>query len=106
MTAKHIASLDTNAQTLVTDSIAWMDQYWDERAGLLWSPGDRVDPHHPHPVGPHIGGESGWYALGLLLRNTRGDLERAIRFLDTILSYQFDEPSQPYHGTFYRALEE
>jgi hypothetical protein len=40
------------------------------------------------------------------VRNQPGDTERAVRALDTVLRYQFDEPGQPYHGTFYRAPEE
>ncbi len=104
--AKHIHSLDPKAQQLVEASLAWMDNYWDEAAGLLWSPGEVADPHQPRPAGIHMVRESGWYALGLLMRNASGDLERAIRALDVMLTYQFDEPGRPYHGTFLRAPEE
>jgi hypothetical protein len=50
--------------------------------------------------------ESAWYALGLFLRNGSGDVERAIRALEAILTFQFDEPGKVYHGTFYREPEE
>jgi hypothetical protein len=105
---KHIHSLNPNAQQLAAASVAWMDIYWDDAVGLLWSPGDVADPfqQHPQPTGFHMVRESGWYALGLLLRNKRGDFERAIRILDVVLSCQFDEPGRPYHGTFSCAPEE
>ena len=103
---KHIHSLEPNAQQLVAASVAWMDNYWDEAAGLLWSPDDVADPHHPHLADYHLVRESGWYALGLLIRDNEHDLDRAIRALDVILTHQFDEPDQPYHGTFLRAPEE
>ncbi len=106
MSAKTIASLDPNAQQLLTASVAWMDQYWDEAMGLLYSPGDVADPRHPQPDVSHMVRESAWYALGLFLRSRPGDSQRAIRALETILSYQFDEPAKVYHGTFYRAPEE
>jgi hypothetical protein len=106
MSAKHVGSLDANAQQLLTTSVAWMDHYWDEATGLLRSPDDVADPHHPQPGLDHMVRESAWYALGLLLRNNPGDGERAIRALEAILTHQFDEPDKVYHGTFYRAPEE
>jgi len=63
-------------------------------------------PALSQPAGHHLVRESGWYALGLLIRDNEHDLERALRALDVILTHQFDEPGQPYHGTFLRAPEE
>ncbi len=98
--------LDANAQQLLSASSAWMDQYWDEALGLLRSPGDVADPLHPQPGLDHMVRESAWYALGLLLRNGPGDVERAVRALGAVLTNQFDEPGRVYHGTFCRAPEE
>ena len=106
MAARHIGSLDANAQQLLSASVAWMDRYWDEAMGLLWSPGDVADPRRPQPGDGHMVRESAWYALGLLLRNGPGDVQRAIRALAAVLTYQLDEPDKVYHGTFYRAPEE
>lgn len=106
MSAKTIASLDPNAQQLLTASVAWMDQYWDEAMGLLHSPGDVADPRHPQPDDSHMVRESAWYALGLFLCNRPGDVQRAMRALEAILTCQFDQPDKVYHGTFYRAPEE
>jgi hypothetical protein len=106
MSRAHGGSLDANARQLLNASSAWMDQYWDEALGLLWSPGDVADPLYPQPGPNHMVRESAWYALGLFLRNAPGDVTRAIRALEAILTYQFDEPGQVYHGTFHRAPEE
>ena len=106
MVTKHLDRFDPNAWQLVASSIEWMDRYWDESMGLLWNPGEEADPRHPQPAEHHLVRESGWYALGSLIRDDEHDLERAIRALDVILTHQFDEPDQPYHGTFLRAPEE
>ena len=102
----HGGPLDANARQLLSASSAWMDQYWDEARGLLWSPGDVADPLHPQLGLDHMVRESAWYALGLFMRNAPGDVERAVRALGAILTDQFDEPGQTYHGTFRRAPEE
>ena len=36
------------------------------------------------------------------MRQERGDIARALAIIKTIMSYQFDEPSTRYHGTFFR----
>lgn len=79
----------------------WMENDWDEAAGLLWASGDThlVNAHHT------IRG-SVWYAFGLLMRNRAGDDARAVRVIETILHYQFDAPERVFHGTFLRAPEE
>jgi len=104
--AKDMTSLDNNTRDLLAASLSWADRFWDEAMGLLWSPGNIADLDHPDASGSHTVRDSAWYALGLLLRNAPGDTERAIRIVDTVLRYQFDEPGQPYHGTFYRTPEE
>ena len=79
------------------NATAWMDSFWDEQAGLLRDPdgGDR-----------HLVRETSWYALGLLQRDERGDVDRARRALEAVLGAQFNSPGQPWHGTFARAPEE
>ncbi len=99
-------SHDANAQQLLDASSGWMDGYWDEARGLLWSPGDVADPLHPKLGPDHMVKESAWYALGLFLRNAPGDAQRAIRALGAILTNQYDEPGRVYHGTFRVTAEE
>ncbi len=103
---KSLSSLPAKARDLLTTSMTWADKFWDESAGLLWSPGNIADLERVNQSGGHTVRDSAWYALGLLLRNGPGDSERAVRVLDVILGRQFNEPDKPYHGTFNRALEE
>ncbi len=104
--AKSINDLDANARDLLSTGMAWADHFWDEKVALLWSPGDTADLQRVAKTGTHTVRDSIWYALGLLLRDGAGDAGRAARVIAAVLSYQFDEPGQPYHGTFYRAPEE
>ena len=78
----------------------WMEDCWDEAAGLLLGTGDAklTTPHHA------IRG-SVWYAFGLLMRDGRATA-RAVRVIDTVLNNQLDAPGRIFHGTFLRAPEE
>ncbi len=103
---KQLESLAPNAQQLAAESVAWIDRFWDEAAGLLWSPGDAPDPQTFDAPIYHLVRDSAWYALGLFLRNRGDDAARAVRILEAVLANQYDAPDQPYHGTFRRAPEE
>jgi hypothetical protein len=76
---------------------AFMDPLWDPDLGLIRTPFDQGGP---------IVRETAWYANGLLTRNGPGDLQRATVALETVASFQYDAPGQPYHGSFRRAPDE
>jgi hypothetical protein len=103
---KTASDLDANARDLLSAGMTWGDRFWDDEMGLLWGPGDQPGPQESGPKTTHMVRDSAWYALGLLVRNGAGDTERAIRVLDVVLRYQFNEPGQVYHGTFYRTPQE
>jgi hypothetical protein len=103
MPEKHLDQLDAPARDLAERSIAWMDGCWDEAAGLFRMPDDSIYGHRHAGVPGHLVRGTAWYALGLLLRDAPGDRERAARAIDTVLTYQFDAPGQPYHGTWRRS---
>src|SRR5581483_127894 len=103
MTAKHFTSLRPYTLDLVEHSVNWMDQYWDQHAGLLAMKTYERLSHLP--MVHHIR-ETSWYALGLLQRGSDTDKQRACHALETILKYQFDEPEAAYDGTWYRFPEE
>jgi hypothetical protein len=87
-----------------TRTTSWMDDLWDADTALLWNPpGSFDDVTGPRTV--HLVRESAWYALGLLRRDEPGDRDRAERTLTSVLDHQYDEPSQPWHGTFVRFPE-
>lgn len=84
---------------------AWMDRTWDDDVGLLWNPAGAFDDVTGGPRTVHLVRESAWYALGLLRRGGPADRDRAARVLGTVLDHQYDEPGQPWHGTFVRFPE-
>jgi hypothetical protein len=106
MAEMHLDQLDAPARDLAERSIAWMDGCWDEAAGLFRMPDDSIYEHGQAGVPGHLVRSTAWYALGLLLRDAPGDHARACRAIGTVLTYQFDAPGQPYHGTWYRSPHE
>lgn len=97
---------DLNENTLYwfEKSIKWMDNLWSKEMSLCKSPANRDDTDNM-PV-RHTIRNSVWYATGLLMRQEDVDVERAQQIITAIMTYQFDEPSTVYHGTFYRAPSE
>jgi hypothetical protein len=106
MAETHLDALDATARDLAQRSIAWMDGCWDAAANLFRVPDDALYEAGQAGVPAHLVRETGWYALGLLLRDDPGDRERAAQAIDVVLTYQFDTPGQPYHGTWYRSPHE
>jgi hypothetical protein len=92
----------TGAVTAATT--AWMDRWWDDDAGLLWNPPGSFD-EVVTPRSVHLVRETAWYAVGLLRRDDPGDRARATAALSAVLGHQYDEASQPWHGTFVRFPE-
>ena len=88
--------LHPHAQSLAVESLRWSEQWWDAPSSLL-DVGFEGKP---------IVRDSCWFALGLLLRNGKGDVERARAIIDAVLATQFDEPGAAYHGTFPRWIGE
>lgn len=106
MSAKSLDTLDGPARDLLAHAMRWMDARWDTAAGLLAATPDDAYSDHRSDVTVHVVRESSQYALGLLMRGQHGDVERACQTLAAVLAWQFDEPQQPYHGTWRRAPEE
>jgi len=103
---KTLHMLDPTVRETTLAAMEWTDQFWDGRAGFIWDT-DAESPSRSGRIGRrHLLRETSWYAVGLLLRNQRGDLERAIQAIEAVLKQQIDEPGQPYDGTFQRSPEE
>lgn len=106
------ASLDKNSRALFATAMQWGDRYYDAQTSLC------MKPEAPSllPIDPHSGAvpgqkffmvrESSWYAVGLLLRDEKGDRARAARVLDAVLKQQFHTPGKTWDGTFRRTPNE
>lgn len=95
----------------LTKSLEWADQQWNEEYSLIEMPLDRKEYEAIKQkyagyegIREHYYGvrDSVWYATGLLMRQNEGDVSRALRIIEAIMTYQFDEPEAVYHGTFFR----
>ncbi|MGA7341617.1 MAG: hypothetical protein WBX18_13520, partial [Terracidiphilus sp.] len=100
-----VGSLSKNSREIFLTSMQWGDQYFDAQADLCRTP--------PSPafaelrLAPHMMvRESTWYALGLLLRDQKGDRERAAEILRVVLKQQYHEPGKVWDGTFRRTPSE
>lgn len=104
MTSLNFDQLDRESQSLISEAMAILGEWWDDEVGLI----RQTDDEYPLPLpnAPHMIRESVMYALGLLIRSQPGDIVQANRIIKLALTYQFNEPDQPYHGTFYRFPEE
>jgi hypothetical protein len=103
MAETRLDQLDDHARDLAGRSMAWMDRCWDDEAGLFRTPGDAIYEAGKLGVPGHLVRETGWYALGLMLRDGPGDQARALRAIDAQLSFQYDAPGAVYHGTWRRS---
>src|SRR6185312_13001555 len=100
-----LASLTPNARQIFLDSMHWGDHYFDPQTQFLLSPNSQENSE-PSGKRHYTVRASGWYALGLLLRNNKGDNERAIHILNAILSMLYNEPGKRWDGTFRRSSGE
>jgi hypothetical protein len=101
----NLASLTPNARQIFLDSMHWGDHYFDSHTDFLLSPSPQAKSV-PSGKRHYTVRASGWYALGLLLRNGKGDQDRAIHILNAMLAMQYDEPGKPWDGTFRRTPDE
>jgi hypothetical protein len=87
-----------HAVDMFNTAIEWNDGYWDDEAGYLISaassPG-RYDSRH-----------TAWYAPQLLARNGPGDVAKAIRIFDNVISGQYLDPSKQWYGDYQQAPSE
>lgn len=97
---KTLSQLDENSRYWLTKALHWADKHWNEACALVSMP---VDAEKQGTVEERCGVRASvWYATGLLLRQSEGDIARAVRLIESVMTYQFDEPDAVYHGTFFR----
>ena len=93
------ASLTPNAQQLLTQSMTFMDTFYDPPAGDLYNL-DRESALR------HDTRSSAWYAVGLLARGSPSDLTEADRIIRNVIGGQFTEPEKQWYGTYQKYPEE
>lgn len=82
------------AADLLAATLAFSDARWDPGLHLYSDLSSGLAVGRVRETAP--------YALGLFARDHKGDRERAIAGLEAVLSYQWNAPGRPYHGSFAR----
>jgi hypothetical protein len=101
---KTLHDLDVHSRFWVEKALQWADERWDETYHLVRMP---IDGHEQGKVAEQFAvRDSVWYAAGLFMRQHSGDVDRALVIIESILTYQFNEPNTVYHGSFYRYPDE
>ncbi|KAJ6101718.1 hypothetical protein N7499_001348 [Penicillium canescens] len=88
----------SSAVDMFNTAIEWNDKYWDDEAGYLIASSEgpgRYDSRH-----------TAWYAPQLLARNGPGDVAKAIRIFDNVISGQYLDPSKQWYGDYQGAPSE
>jgi hypothetical protein len=76
---------DTFAANLLHESMQWLDMYYDNERGYLFSLNAAALTHDTRP--------SVWYAAGLLARNKADDAEQAVKIVKNVIGNQFTNES-------------
>ena len=86
----YISQLPSEAQALFNESINWLDTYYDENIGYLYSLSGQTALHHDTR-------SSVWYAVGLLGRNQGSDVTNAAKIIGNVVSGQYKNPAEQWH---------
>lgn len=87
--ASYVSSLPGYARELFTESMTWMDTFYDSQAGYLYDLSAQTALDHETR-------SSTWYALGLLARNDGDDVNQAENIINNIIYAQFRNESQQW----------
>ena len=79
---------ETYATGLLHESMDWMDMYYDNERGYLFSLDAAALTHDTR--------SSVWYAAGLLARNEADDVEQAVRIVKNVIGGQFKNESEQW----------
>jgi hypothetical protein len=101
-----LSKLPTNTRSIFDIAMKSMDDAWDEDAHLLQYPSGFSGHSEEGRRARYMVRETSNYALGLLMRDGKGDRERAAQGLIAVLGQQFLDKKNPWYGTFRRTPEE
>jgi hypothetical protein len=78
----------TFTSDLLHESMDWLDMYYDNERGYLFSLNAAALTHEARA--------SVWYAAGLLARNQADDVEQAVRIVKNVIGMQFSDERQQW----------
>ncbi|KAF5537653.1 hypothetical protein FMEXI_9766 [Fusarium mexicanum] len=95
----YVKSMSPNAQQLFTESMEWMDTFYDKKAGYLYDFSASVALRHETR-------SSVWYAFGLLARNEGSDAAEAEKIIKNTIDAQYKVPADEWYGDYQQEPEE
>lgn len=98
-TSNYVKSMAPNARQLFTESMDWMDNYYDSSAGYLYDFSAAVALRHETR-------SSVWYAFGLLARNQGHDVAEAEKIIQNTINAQYKVPADQWYGDYQQEPEE
>ncbi|KAL2209445.1 hypothetical protein CC79DRAFT_1396341 [Sarocladium strictum] len=98
-TSSYVKSMNPNARELFTESMSWMDDYYDSSAGYLYDFSAQVALRHETR-------SSVWYAFGLLARNQGRDAAEAEKIIKNTIAAQYKDPKDEWYGDYQQEPEE
>jgi hypothetical protein len=87
--SSYVSSLPKNSQSLFTESMEWMDGFYDPAAGYLFDESSATALRHETR-------SSTWYAIGLLARNTGDDVKNALQIISNVIDKQYKDPKDQW----------
>jgi hypothetical protein len=87
----YVSTLSVNAQGVLNESMSWMDGYYDNAAGYLYSLDAAAALNHDTR-------SSAWYAIGLLARNAKDDVYNAEKILTNIINGQYKNTTEQWYA--------
>ena len=87
--AQHGSRLPKKAQHLLDESMRWMDTFYDSSEAYLYDLSATTALRHETR-------SSVWYALGLLARNDKDDVQQAESIIGNVIGAQFKDPSEQW----------
>ncbi|KAH7176728.1 hypothetical protein EDB81DRAFT_49498 [Dactylonectria macrodidyma] len=94
-----VNSMSPKAKQLFTESMDWMDTYYDSDAGYLYYFSSSTALRHETR-------SSSWYALGLLARNQGNDVAESVKIIHNLIAGQYKDPANEWYGNYQREPEE
>jgi hypothetical protein len=85
----YVSSLPKNSQSLFTESMEWMDGFYDPSAGYLFDESSATALRHETR-------SSAWYAIGLLARNEQDDVKNALQIITNVIEKQYKDPKDQW----------
>src|SRR5260370_6244993 len=96
-------SMEKNSRDLFQESMTLGDQAWDKDTKLISTGG--VAAHESVAIRQMVR-ESSWYAFGVLVRDGKGDRQKAAEILEAVLKEQYLVAGTRLDGTLPRSPEE